>query len=468
MKEGNLTPRDPLEERKCRTMGPLKGKSPETSSSDSVYTKQQRIAELARRNPDMVLTTLAHHMDMNWFREAYRRTRKSGASGVDEQTAADYERDLERNLCSLMDRAKAGTYYAPPVRRAYIPKAGKEGDLRPIGIPTFEDKVLQRAVVMLLEPVFEQDFIEKSYGFRPGRSQHQALKALRERMMSMGGGWIVELDIRKFFDSMDRRHLRDIVRQRVRDGVVLRLIGKWLHAGVMERGCVSYPSAGTPQGGVISPLLANVFLHAVLDRWFRDTVEARLAGRGYLFRFADDAVLVFSLEKDARRVLAVLPKRFARFGLELHPEKTRLIAFKTPRDEGPGGGQGQYGAKSFDFLGFTHYWSKSRRGYWVIKRKIAKDRLSRKLREVSEVCRRYRHEPIREQFDRLARKLEGFYQYFGITGNSSILHAFYERVRAVWKKWLGRRSQRAYRSWDWFQRLEQTYRLPRPRIIHAI
>ena len=249
---------------------------------------------------------------------------------MDGQTWAEYAKNLEGNLQSLLDRAKSGTYRAPPVRRVHIPKAGSTTETRPIGIPTLEDKVLQRAVVMLLEPIYEQDFDAGSYGFRPGRSAHQALEDLWKQTMDSGGGWILEVDIRKFFDTLDHAHLREFLQHRVRDGVLLRLIGKWLKAGVMEDGSVSYPDAGSPQGGVISPLLANVFLHYVLDVWFEQEVQPRLRGRAYLIRYADDFVIWFTHEDDARRVMEVLPKRFGKYGLTLHPDKTRLVPFHRP------------------------------------------------------------------------------------------------------------------------------------------
>src|SRR5271165_1482165 len=257
----------------------------ETRAPETVSTKLERIAKLAKEKPGVALTTLAHHIDVEWLREAYRRTRKDGAKGVDGQSAEQYAQRLEENLASLLGRAKSGTYQAPPVRRAYIPKG--DGSQRPIGIPTFEDKVLQRAVAMVLEPVYEQDFLDCSYGFRPKRSAHMALTALQHQSVVMAGGWVLEIDIRKFFDRLDHGKLREVLRRRVHDGVLLRLIGKWLNAGVLEDGSVSYPEAGTPQGGVISPLLANIFLHDVLDAWFDREVKPRLAGKAVLFRYAD-------------------------------------------------------------------------------------------------------------------------------------------------------------------------------------
>jgi RNA-directed DNA polymerase len=259
----------------------------ETLGSQTVSTKLERIAELARNKPGVVLTTLAHHIDTEWLREAYRRTRKDGAAGVDGQSAAEYAQRLDENLRSLLERAKSGVYRAPPVRRVNIPK-GDGKQTRPIGIPTFEDKILQRAVAMVLEAVYEQSFHDFSYGFRPGRSAHQAIDVVQRACWQMGGGWVLEVDIKSFFDTLDHAHLRTILSQRVRDGVILRLIGKWLNAGIMEGLVLSHPGSGTPQGGVISPLLANIYLHEVLDEWFVREVRPRLAGRVELVRYADD------------------------------------------------------------------------------------------------------------------------------------------------------------------------------------
>jgi len=257
----------------------------ETSSSQTVSTKLERIANLAKQVP-APLTTLAHHIDIEWLREAHRRTRKDGARGVDGQSAEQYERDLEGNLEVLLGRVKAGTYRAPPVRRVYIPKG--DGQQRPLGIPTYEDKVLQRAVAMMLEVIYEQEFLDCSYGFRPGRSAHQALGVLRDTVMEMKGAWVLEVDVQKYFDTIDHEQLRNVLHRRIGDGAIHRLIGKWLNAGVMEEGEHRRTDSGTPQGGVISPMLANIFLHDVLDTWFERDVRPRLRGRAKLVRFADD------------------------------------------------------------------------------------------------------------------------------------------------------------------------------------
>jgi group II intron reverse transcriptase/maturase len=434
----------------------------------SVFTKQQRIAEMAKRSPQMGFTSLAYLMDIEWLEAAFHRTRKDGASGVDGQTWDGYAKNLEANLQSLLDRVKSGTYRAPPVRRVHIPKAGSPTETRPIGIPTLEDKVLQRAVVMLLEPIYEQDFDPGSYGFRPGRSAHEALEDLWKRTMDSGGGWILEVDIRKFFDTLDHAHLRTFFQLRVRDGVLKRLIGKWLKAGVLEEGNVSYPEAGSPQGGVISPLAANVYLHYVLDVWFRQEVQPRLRGRAHLIRYADDFVILFRHESDARRVLEVLPKRFARYGLALHPDKTRLIGFRRPPSQaGDGRPDRNDPPGTFDLLGFTHYWGRTRRGGWAVMRKTASKRLSRAVRSIAQWCREHRHCPVGEQHATLSQKVRGHYAYYGITGNARALSWFLLAVHRAWRKWLDRRNRNRTMTWERFNRLLERYRLPPPRIVHS-
>jgi len=432
----------------------------ETQSSKSISTKLERIAKLAKDKPEAALTTLAHHIDLEWLREAHRRTRKDGARGVDGVSAKDYEANLERNLEGLLTRAKSGTYRAPPVRRVLIPK-GDGAQTRPIGIPTFEDKVLQRAVAMVLEAVYEPSFCDFSYGFRPGRSAHQAIEAIGSAAVRLGGGWIVEVDIQRFFDTLDHAHLRDILHQRIRDGVLLRLIGKWLNAGVLEGSELSHPDEGTPQGGVISPLLANVYLHEVFDTWFVRDVMPRLNDRATAVRYADDIAILFGSKTDAERVLRVLPKRFGKYGLSLHPDKTRLIQFRRPGRGGPDEGE----PGTFDLLGFTNYWAKSLRGKWTVKQKTAKGRFSRTLYRITEWCRRNRHAPVATQHLALSRKLSGHYAYFGVTSNYRALAKLWHHVKAVWKKALARRNSRGF-SWRMMHTLLQRYPLPLPRIVH--
>jgi len=390
---------------------------------ESLSTKRRRIAELAKQSPQRAFLSLNHYIDLDWLEAAFYRTRKNGAPGVDGQTWIEYAQDMESNLQSLLDRAKSGTYRAPPVRRVHIPK-GTGSETRPIGIPTLEDKVLQRAVVMVLEAIYEQDFYDGSYGFRPGRSAHQALDSLWTQTMRVGGGWILEVDIRKFFDTLDHRHLREFLRRRVCDGVLLRLIGKWLKAGVLEDGKLSYP---------------------------------------------DDVVIGFTHEEDAQRVMEVLPKRFGKYNLTLHPTKTKLVSFRRPprrdtsqdesRSERPG---------TFDLLGFTHYRSLSRKGKWVVKRRTAASRFTRAVRSVAQWCRINRHRPIVEQHQILSQKLRGHHAYFGITGNSIALSRFREEVRRVWRKWLIRRKRGNRHSWSWFIRLLERYHLPNAVAIHSV
>lgn len=429
----------------------------EIPSSETVSTKLRRIAELAKSMPQTALTSLSHHIDVEWLREAFRRTRKDGAVGVDGQTWSAYEQQLEDNLASLLTRFKSGRYFAPPVRRVHIPKGdGKE--LRPIGIPTLEDKVLQRAVAMALSAVYEQDFLQCSYGFRPNLSAHDALDRLRTEVMDMWGGWIVEVDIRRFFDTLDHAHLRSILEQRVRDGVMLRQIGKWLNAGVLEGQSLSFPNQGTPQGGVISPLLANIYLHTVLDRWIEDEVKPHRHGNIVVVRYADDFVILCKAEADARAIFAALPTRFAQFGLVLHPDKTRLIAFEQPPRRGP------KEHVSFDFLGFTHAWMKSAKNVWVVFQVMSRKRLTRSLTRLREWMAAHRHDPIREQHRVLSSKLAGMYAYFGIPGNAERLASLRNEVRREWKKWLGRRSWSGALFWERYRQIEARNPLPRARI----
>lgn len=432
----------------------------ETPSSLDISTKLERIAKQAREIRGTNLKTLAHHIDVDWLREAYRRTRKDGAPGIDGQSAEQYGADLEGNLRSLLDRAKTGRYRAPPVRRVHIPK-GDGGETRPIGIPTFEDKVLQRAVAMVVGAVYEEEFHDFSYGFRPGRSAHQALQALQTAACVIAGGWVVEVDIRKFFDTVDHVHLREILHRRIGDGVLLRLIGKWLNAGVLEGLELSYPDEGTPQGGVISPLLANIYLHDVFDEWFVRDASPALRGRAFPVRYADDIVVLFERREDAERFLEVLPKRFGKYGLTLHPDKTRLVPFRRPDrvddDDDPPG--------TFDLLGFTHHWGKSLKGKWIVKQRTANDRFTRALRRIREWCRWHRHDPLEAQHLTLGRKLRGHYNYFGITGNFRALGRFLFEVKRAWRKALARRSQQRL-PWIKMQRILKRLALPGPRIVH--
>jgi RNA-directed DNA polymerase len=434
----------------------------DTLRSPTVTTKLQRLAKQAHRNPERVFTNLAHLIDVDFLREAYRRTRKSSAAGIDGVTAKQYAAHLDENLHDLHERLRNGRYQAAPVVRVWIEK--EDGGRRPIGKPAFEDKIVQRAVAMLLAAIDEQDFSDCSYGFRPGRSPHDALHTVRARCMGEGIGWLVDADVSGYFDSIDRTRLREVLRRRVHDGSIMRLIGKWLRAGVMEEGVLQHSETGVVQGGVISPVLANIFLHHVLDEWFEREVQPRLQGRSFLTRFADDWIIGCELETDAQRLMAVLPKRFARFGLSLHREKTVLIRFRKPTTrKGSGNGNG-----TFDFLGLTHYWTQSRRGYGVIKRRTARKRLRRTNKALWRWCRANRHLPLKVQHRMLGQKLQGHFQYDGIRGNYRRLAEVRHQAEEAWRYWLSRRSHKSAISWEKFQKLKAVLGLPTPKIVHQI
>lgn len=424
----------------------------------SVSTRQQHIAEVAKKYVGSPLTTLSHHLDLLWMREAYARVRRDSAPGLDGQTVADYGENLEANLQSLLERAKQGTYRAPPVKRVHIPKSDTE--TRPIGLPTVEDKVLNRAVVMLLEPVYEQEFLDCSYGFRPGRSPQQALDTLRAAVMAMDGGWVLDVDVRKFFDTIPKKQLREVLRRRIRDGVIDRLIGKWLKAGVWEAGEVTHPEAGTPQGSVISPMLSNVFLHEVLDGWFVREMEPKLSGKTELIRFADDFVVVCEKREDAEALREQVSARFRSYGLAIHPEKTRIVDFRHPW-------KGDCKPQTFDFLGFTHYWAKTRRGGWGVARKTRAKKLHAALVNVWDWCKRNRHQPMEQQRRELSAKVRGHYAYYGIRGNSRALQNFFDEVQRTWHHWLNRRSRQRSDGARLWRLLVEHFSLPPPRIVHS-
>lgn len=459
---------------------PLMGNTAATPRAADVSTKQRRIAQLAGQMSGKALTSLSHHIDGAWLLEAWRRTRKDGAKGVDGQSAEPYAENLQGNLADLLDRAKSGRYKAPPVRRVHIPK-GDGKSTRPIGIPTLEDKVLQRAIVMALEPVYEADFKSCSYGFRPGKSAHNALEALWKQSMGAWSErpvqWVLDVDIKSYFDTLDHTHLRQMLDKRIRDGVIRRLIDKWLKAGVMEQGKLSYQDEGTPQGGVISPLLSNIYLHEVLDEWFERDVQPRMSRRAFLVRYADDFVIGFECEEDARRVLAVLPKRFERFGLKLHPEKTRLMEFKPPparsrkpkEDNDKDDPQPPHGpertSRKFDFLGFTHHWGHTRKGKPIVKRSTASNRFTRALKALRDWMRHHRHDPVKEQWRTLMSKVRGHAAYYGIPGNSRGIGGFSHQAQNEWFKWLNRRGGQKPLSWEKYaQWLKEVFPWPAPRI----
>lgn len=423
----------------------------------SVSTRQRHIADMARKYAGSPLTTLSHHLDLLWLWEAYGEI-KNSTPGVDGRTLADYGEDLEANLKSLLERAKSGLYQAPPVKRVHIPK--NETETRPIGMPTVEDKVLQRAIKKLLDAVYEQEFLDCSFGFRPGRSTHQALEALREALMAKDGGWVLDVDVRKFFDTIPRQKLREVLSRRIGDGVITKLIHKWLKAGVWEAGEVTYPEAGTPQGGIISPALSNVFLHEVLDGWFEFEIKPKLRGTAELIRYADDFVVVCEHRDDAEALLELVKVRFENYGLAIHPEKTRIVDFRHPW-------KSEHKPQTFDFLGFTHYWAKTRRGGYAVARKTRAKKLSAALQRIEGWCKKHRHMPLREQHEKLSQQVRGHYAYYGIRGNHRALANFHHAVKRKWHHWLNRRSRKRSDGERLWKLLDAYFVLPVPRIVHT-
>ena len=411
-----------------------------------------KVAERAKRHPDQRILALAHLIDEPALERAYRSLRRDAAVGVDGVTVEQYGGQLAANLQALRARMKAGQYRHQPIRRVNIPK--ENGTPRPIGISTVEDKIVQGALRDVLEAIYEQDFLDCSYGFRPGRSAHDAIRALDGVAMRGHANYIVEADIVSFFDSIDRKLLMEMLRDRIADETLMRLVGKCLHVGVLDGESVLEPSAGTAQGSSLSPLLGNVYLHHVLDVWFEREVRPRLGGRSTLVRYADDFVLCFERADDAAYVWGILEQRFKRFGLTLHPKKTRRFGFQPPRQRGEGGGA------TFDFLGFTLHWQRTRSGGWRVAFRTRGARLRRAVNAATEWCRRHRHDPVKEQHRALVRKLEGHYNYFGVNGNSRALGALFHAVRRAWRKWLNRRSQNARMNWKRFEELLVALPLP--------
>lgn len=430
-------------------------------SSQTLSPQLQHIAEQATKDSQYVFTNVVHHIDEELLREAFSRLRngKKKATGIDGQTAAEYAEHLMENVRDLHERLTTRQYRATPIKRVWIPK--DDGTQRPIGILILEDKIVQKAAAMVLEAIYEGDFYECSCGFRPGRSPHQGLHAVRELIHQRHISFILDVDIRQFFDTLDRKVFFDLLHRRVNDGGLDRLFGKWFNAGILDGEQLSYTDQGTAQGSVIGPSIANIYLHYVMDEWFMQDVMPRLRGRCFLVRFADDAVLGFEYEDDARRVREVLLKRLNKHGLEAHAKKTRLVKFTRP----PKGAGKDRANGTFDFLGFTHYWAKSRKGYWVVKRRTIRKRLRRTLVRYNDWCQYNRHLPIKEQWKTLCLKLNGYYQYFGIRGNYDSLHWVYFKLKMSWRRWLSRRSQKARISWKKFDRILAHFPLPKPRIV---
>src|ERR671931_335380 len=421
-----------------------------------------KVVERAQREPAGRFHALAHLIDVPALERAYRRQRANAAVGVDGVTKEHYGQNLEANLQELHARLKAQRYRHQPIQRVHIPKA--QGKTRPIGISAFEDKVVQDAIREVLEAIYEQDFLACSYGFRPGHSAHDAVRTLQRHVERGEVRWIFEADIVSFFDSLDRTELKKMLEVRVADGSLLRLIGKCLHVGVLDGEAVVEPELGTVQGSVLSPLLGNIYLHYVLDRWFATEVKPRLRGKATLIRYCDDFIIGFEREEEAQRVLAVLEKRLGRFGLTLHPDKTRLLPCGRP----PQAQQRGKSPATFDFLGFTCYWARSRKGRWGMWCKTRRASLRRAKQAIYDWGRRHRHQPVKAQHAALGRRLRGHFNYFGVSGNFRSLLRLIEATKRAWYKWLCRRSQRRRLNWERFTDLLRQQPLPHPRITVRI
>ena len=422
-----------------------------------------KVAERAKRDPDARFNSLAHLVDAGALERAYHRMRKDAAVGVDGITKERYGQRLDENLRGLHERMRAMRYRHQPIRRVHIPKS--PGKTRPIGVSSTEDKIVQGALREVMEAIYEPNFLECSYGFRPGRSAHDALRATHDMVTRERITVILEADIQAFFDSIDRKRLMEMLQIRIADTSFLRLLGKCLHAGVLDGAQYSEPDEGTAQGSIVSPMFGNVYLHHVLDLWFERDIKPRLKGRARLIRYADDFVIGFEKPEDADRVLAVLHKRMAKYGLALHPEKTRLIPFARPRygqKEGSGSG-------TLVFLGMTMYWRRSRRGGWYLGMETRKAKVQKFLQALSEWCRRHRHLPLKDQHAALSRRLRGHFQYFGVDGNTRKPSAVVHRAKRIWLQQLRRRRQRGNRlTWERFHAYLQAHPLPAPTICVSI
>jgi len=435
-----------------------------TLSPEPILLRLERIATQARQYPDMQFTTLAHLLDVPMLERAYHSLNPRSAAGVDRVTWRDYQRNLDSNLEDLYKRLKNRTYVPQPVRRCWIAKSN--GKLCPLGLPALEDKVVAKAVALLLEPIYEHDFCDFSYGFRPGRSCHDALHRMREDFLANGVRSVIDCDISSFFDNLRHDILLALLRKRINDGSVLRLIKLMLEAGIMDGKELVFPEKGSPQGSVISPLLANAYLHEVLDTWFAEVVTAHCKGRVVLIRYADDFVIGCQYDEDARRIMQVLPQRFAKYGLEINTAKSHLVDFTRPRRNS--GRVPSRGRKpgTFRFLGFVCYWGKTRRGWYTLKLKTAGSRIARTCSSLWKWCRDHRHDPLQEQHQRMCSKLRGHYQYYGVRCNGRCLDKVHYEANRAWHYWLRRRGGRKL-TWEKFEALLQDYPLPLPRLTQT-
>ncbi len=428
------------------------------------WQKLALISGHARRDPDFQFTSLAHLLNVEYLRDCYNSLNRNKAVGIDDVTKEEYGKHLEENLEQLVSRLKRKKYKPLPARRVYIPKGEKER--RPLGISALENKIVERGITWILESIYEQDFLNCSYGFRPNRNAHQALKQLNDLIMFQPVNHIVEADIKGFFDNVSHEHLVEFLRIRIKDTTLLNLIGKFLKAGYIDDGILVNPDAGTPQGSILSPMLANIFLHYVLDTWFEKTVKSHVAGFCEIVRYADDFVCVVRYANDAKRIERGFQNRFNKYGLEIHPTKSRNISFG--RFERENARKQSRRPNTFDFLGFTHYCDRSRKGNFKVGRKTSRKKYTAKCKAMNRWLKAIRNQvKTKEWWKILIAKLRGHYQYYGVSENYDGITRFYKVVIRIVRKWLNRRSQKRKMSWDKFNKYLEHYPLPKPRIVHS-
>ena len=433
------------------------------SNREMVATKLQRIAEKARRESGCRFTSLFHLMNVEMLRECFRQLRKDAAAGIDKVTKKEYGANLEKNLTALVEKLHRMSYIPLPVRRVYIPKPGSSKE-RPLGIPALEDKLVQAGLARILSAIYEQDFIDDSYGFRPGRGCHDALRALSDEVEGGRTHYIVDADIKGFFDNVDHEWLMKFLGHRIVDKRVLRYVKRFLKAGIMEEGAVSASDKGTPQGGIVSPILANIYLHYSLDLWFTRVFQKGCYGQSRMIRYADDFVVCFQREVDAIRFRHELDERLFRFGLEISPEKTKTIEFGSFAEAKAKKRGGK--AATFDFLGFTHYCSRSRNGrHFRMKRVTSHKKFTAKIRMFRDWLKASRTLPTDELMEKVASKLRGHFAYYGVTDNSKGISRFAYEIRCLLFKWLNRRGKRGCMNWEKFNLFLKKFPLPRPRIM---
>jgi len=426
-------------------------------------TKLALISERARKEPLLQFTSLAHLLNVEFLRGCYFQLGRDRACGIDDVSWREYGEQLEGNLANLVDRMKAKRYKPQPAKRVYIPK--NDHEKRPLGLPSLEDKIVQKGIARILEAIYEADFLNCSYGFRPKRSCHQALNVVDKTIMTKPINHVIEADIRKFFDEVSHTWLMKFLAVRIKDPSFLLLIRRFLKAGYMDDGLFVMTERGTPQGGNLSPALSNVFLHYVLDLWFEKKIKKQARGACLMVRYADDFVCMVRYQEDARHIEQALRERFAKFGLELHPEKTRTISFG--RYERENAQRQRRKANTFNFLGFTHFCGKSRKGKFIVGRQTSRKKFSKKIKEMNDWLRKIRNrKKAKEWWPTLVAKLRGHYQYYGVSGNMRSIIRFYNSTVRLARKWLNRRSQRKRFYWKGFNEYLKHYPLPKPQIKH--